>query len=125
MVERTPRARGGARTPLKQIEFLVLAALVEAPLHGYGIVRAIDERSGGEIRMRPGDVYRVLYRLRQRELIDQADRRPVAELDDERRTYYRITPDGREVVAAEAELLSRVAKGVLAARSVGDEGPIS
>lgn len=125
MVERTPRSRNGPRTPLKQIEFLVLAALVEEPLHGYGIVRAIDERSAGQVRMRPGDVYRVLYRLRQRGLIGEAERRPVAELDDARRTYYRITADGREVVAAEAELLSRVAAGVLAARAAGDEGPVS
>jgi len=125
MVERTPRSRKGRRTPLKKVEFLVLASLVEEPLHGYGIVQAIDERSGGQIRMRPGDVYRVLYRLRQRGMIDEAERRPVAELDDERRTYYGITAEGADVVAAEAELLSKVAAGVLAAGTAGDEGPAS
>jgi DNA-binding MarR family transcriptional regulator len=40
-------------------------------------------------------------------VIDSA-RRPAADLDDERRRYYRVTPAGRRVAAAEAERLSRL-----------------
>ena len=38
----------------------------------------------------------------------ESARRPAADLDDERRRYYRITPAGRRVAAAEAARLQRL-----------------
>jgi DNA-binding PadR family transcriptional regulator len=105
--------RGSKRVPLKPVEFLVLAALYEEPLHGYGIVLDIDERTRGKVQLRPGDVYRVIYRLRERELLEEADRRPVDGPDDERRTYYRITRLGRQVATEEAELLTEISAPLL------------
>ena len=106
-------AEGERRVPLKPVEFLVLAALYEEPLHGYGIVLDIEVRTRGKVQLRPGDVYRVIYRLRERELLEDADRRPTNGPDDERRTYYRITSLGRQVAAEEAELLTEISAPLL------------
>ena len=103
-----------ARPPLKQTEFLVLAALYGKPRHGYGIVQEIEGRSGGRVKLRPGDVYRVIYRLRRRGLLDESERR-VAEDGDERRTYYALTPAGEEVAAAEAEMLAAMSSPLISA----------
>ncbi len=102
-----------ATPQLKQGEFLVLAALQKAPLHGYGISQAVSDRTEGRVKLRPGNLYRVLDRMLQRGLVDLAERRPARDRDDERRTYYRITPQGRRALAAEAQLLADVALEVI------------
>src|SRR5512146_181228 len=89
--------------PLKPAELFVLAALRAAPLHGYGLVQEVAARSQGRIRIRPGNLYRVLDRLLGRGLIEVHER---ASAGDERRTYYRITPQGIRVAQAEAKLLA-------------------
>jgi DNA-binding PadR family transcriptional regulator len=99
--------------PLRQGEFLVLASLQRAPLHGYGISQSVRERTGGRVRLRPGNLYRVLDRLLERGLLELADRRPARDRDDQRRTYYRLTPQGRRALAMEAELLADVALEVI------------
>lgn len=103
--------------PLKPVEFLVLAVLQKGPLHGYGIVKEIGARTEGRVVPRPGDLYRVLYRLTQRGLLRVADRRPASDLNDQRRTYYGITGQGRAVVTAEAEFLAAMAAQVTAPAS--------
>ena len=98
---------------LKRIEFMVLAVLADDALHGYGIAQQIDDRTGGRERIRPGSLYRVLDRLQRRDLLEKTDRRPVSEDDDERRTYYGITPLGRQAVVHEARVLSGVAARIV------------
>ena len=96
-----------AHLPLRPVEFVVLAVLADGERHGYGIVQEMEERTGGVIRVRPGDLYRVLYRLSERGLLSTVDRRRPAGAD-ERRTYYALTPLGKRVLRAEAELLSGI-----------------
>ncbi len=98
---------------MKPIEFLVLAVLKSGSRHGYGIVQELGERTEGRVRVRPGNLYRVLDRLLERGLLEVAERRPAKELNDERRTYYRITAAGKRALAAEAELLSDIVSDVL------------
>ena len=97
--------------PLKPAELFVLAALHAAPLHGYGLVQEVATRSQGRIRIRPGNLYRVLDRLLERGLIDVHER---ASAGDERRTYDRITSLGRRTAQAEAKLLAGVIGELLA-----------
>jgi DNA-binding PadR family transcriptional regulator len=94
-------------------EFLLLAVLRDAPLHGYAIAQQMAERTGGKVNMRPGNLYRVLDRLMERGLLEHAGRRPPRVLDDERRTYYRLTVAGRRALAEEAELLAGIVAGLL------------
>ncbi|HVS62206.1 MAG TPA: helix-turn-helix transcriptional regulator [Thermoanaerobaculia bacterium] len=108
------RARDPAGTPLRPVEFLVLAVLLDGPAHGYGLVGEIEERTAGAVSPRPGDLYRVLFRMQERGWLERCE--PVAEQgdgDDRRRTDYRITELGRRVVGAEAAVLSAVSRGVI------------
>lgn len=106
------KSSSATRSPLKPIEFLVLAVLFDEPLHGYGIVQQIEERTAGRVQLRPGDVYRVIYRLEERGLLRNADRR-ITDSEDERRTYYAITDAGRELARDEAEMLTDVSSALV------------
>lgn len=97
-----------------RIETLTLAVLSDEPLHGYGISQALEERTDGRVRIRPGNLYRVLDRLVERRLVT-----PTEAPDDAgdghggrdgggRRRYYEITERGREVAAAELGMLARL-----------------
>ncbi len=89
--------------PLKPTDFLVLMVLARSERHGYGIVQDIAEHTRGKIRLVPGNLYSVLRRLMNLQVIDETPRRPAPDLDDERRRYYAITAFGKRVLAAEAE----------------------
>jgi len=91
--------------PLRPVEFLILLALAEQDQHGYALTQAIDARTDGAVRLEPGNLYKVLKRLVADGLIAAAAHREVAELDNERRRYYRLTALGAQVAALEAERL--------------------
>ena len=93
---------------MNPIEFLVLTILGDGEQYGYGIVQAMDERTGGKVKTRPGNLYRVLDRLMKRGLLTESSRRAVPDKENKRRRYYRITDLGRRVAAAEAALLREV-----------------
>ncbi|HET9373208.1 MAG TPA: helix-turn-helix transcriptional regulator [Vicinamibacterales bacterium] len=99
---RTTRDPGALRTT----DLLVLVILGEGPMHGYALAQALDDRTGGQVRVRPGDLYRVLYRLDRAGWLEEVPEaaRPSG---DERRTYYRITPLGRRVAREQASMLWR------------------
>jgi len=97
--------------PLKPAELFVLAVLRAGPLHGYGIVQEVAARSQGRIRIRPGNLYRVLDRMLERGLIEVAGQRGAG---DDRRTDYRITSLGRKTAQAEAKVLAGVIDELLA-----------
>jgi len=100
------------RVPLKSIELLVLAVLADGPQHGYALAREIERRSGGRSRVRPGDLYRVLYRMSRASLVEQAAA-PAAARHETRRTYYRITALGRRTAREEALYLQKICAALL------------
>jgi len=91
---------------------LILASLADGDRHGYAIKRTIADRSGGLVRLGSTTLYRLLGQLRDDGLIDESASRPPAELDDERRRYFRITAKGRQALATEARRLERVLMAV-------------
>ena len=91
--------------PLRPVEFLLLVSLAEQDQHGYGLTQAIADRTDGAVRLEPGNLYKVLKRLVADGLIEAAAHREVAELDHERRRYYRLTKLGAQVAKLEAERL--------------------
>lgn len=91
--------------PLPTAAFSILLALIEGERHGYGIMQETARSSEGGIRLGPGTLYRSIRRLLTDGLIEESDERPVPELDDERRHYYRLTPFGLRVARAEAQRL--------------------
>jgi DNA-binding PadR family transcriptional regulator len=91
--------------PLKPVDLQLLLALSESELHGYGLVQAIADRTDGLVQLEPGNLYRVIKRLLVDGLVAESDRRAAPDLGDERRRYYRRTPLGARVVAAEIRRL--------------------
>jgi DNA-binding PadR family transcriptional regulator len=94
--------------PLRTIEFHVLLALAGEERHGYAILQEVAGLTGGELQPEPGTLYRALHRMLKDGWVVESTRRPAADLDDERRRYYRLTSLGRKIAAAEAERLDRL-----------------
>jgi DNA-binding PadR family transcriptional regulator len=94
--------------PLTPAMFHVLLALAGDDLHGYAILKEVAMRTGGEVQLSTGTLYGIIKRLLNDGLIAERRERPAAIHDDERRRYYRLTPKGRDVAAAEAERLEKV-----------------
>ena len=88
--------------PLKPAVLLILLTLGEEGQHGYGIMSAVRERSGGLIDLGTSHLYRHLKRLLDSGMVEEtADN----DSGDPRRRYYRITPLGKRTAAAEAHRL--------------------
>lgn len=97
--------------PLKTPVFHILLALSERDLHGLGIADEVEDATDGVVELGPGTLYRSLKEMAERGLIREVE--APEEDADPRRKYYRITAQGRNVVAAEAarfEQLVRVAR---------------
>ncbi len=82
--------------------FHILLSLAEEERHGYAIIKDVEASTSGDLRLSPGTLYRSIQRMLEEGLIVESGRRPARALDDERRRYYRITPNG--IAAARAEL---------------------
>ena len=95
--------------PLRPVEFHILLSLAAGERHGYGIIRDAEDR-GDSMALDVGTLYRALRRMKDRGLIEAADRRLAADARDERRNYYRILPTGLGVAKAEARRLSALAR---------------
>jgi DNA-binding PadR family transcriptional regulator len=94
--------------PLTPAMFYVLLALAGEDLHGYAILKDVELRTDGEVKLSTGTLYGIIKRLLNDGLIIERRERPSAANDDERRRYYRLTVKGREIAAAEAERLEKV-----------------
>jgi DNA-binding PadR family transcriptional regulator len=94
--------------PLQPAAFHILIALADEDRHGYAIIQEVAARTGGKVRLSAGTLYRSIQRLLEQGLIVEVRERPLPELDDERRRYYRITRFGVAVARAEARRLAQL-----------------
>ena len=102
--------------PLPAATFHILLSLVDEDRHGYAIMQEIESRTGGQLRLSAGTLYRSIQRMLEQDLILETKERGAPELDDERRRYYRITPFGTRVAEAE---MARFTQLVRMARARG------
>ncbi|MGH9814445.1 MAG: PadR family transcriptional regulator [Candidatus Acidiferrales bacterium] len=79
-------------------ELLVLSLVEDRPRHGYEIGKLIEQRSGGVVQFHIASLYPLLYRLEKRGWIHG---RWVERAGQRRRRFYRITADGRKMLAAQ------------------------
>ena len=77
-------------------ELLILSALDDGQLHGYDIAREISRRSGGLLVFHVASLYPLLYKLEDREWIQG---RWVEKAGQRRRRYYKLTAEGRRMLA--------------------------
>jgi len=96
--------------PLPPATFHILMALAEEDRHGYAIIQDVAARTGGELKLSAGTLYRSIQRMLEQGLLVETQERPAPELDDERRRYYRITPFGAATARAEVKRLSQLVK---------------
>ena len=107
--------------PLAPAPFHVLLALLNGACHGYGILQAVREQSGGGVPLGTGSLYRHLSRLIEAGLVAETD--PATRTDPRRGTYYRLTPRGRQLLASERERLASLVRALDGLRGVSRKGP--
>ncbi len=86
---------------------MILTALADRAQHGYGIMTDVAGISQGRVKLRAGTLYAALDRLLGDGIVG-VDREEV--VDGRLRRYYRLTPPGAELLAAEAARLSANAR---------------
>jgi len=79
-------------------ELLILSLVEARPRHGYEISKLIEQRSGGTVRFYVASLYPLLYRLEKRRWVEG---RWVEKAGQRRRRYYRLTSEGRKVLASQ------------------------
>ena len=79
-------------------ELLILSLVESRPRHGYEISKLIEARSGGHVRFKVASLYPLLYRLEERGWLQG---KWVEKSGERRRRFYRLTPEGRHVLAAQ------------------------
>ena len=102
--------------PLRPVELLILTTLGSGDRHGYAIRKEVLETTQGRVAIEAGNLYRYIRGLEDEGLVAEAPSRGAV---DERRIYFRLTPLGRRVLAAELERLRALvraaeARGIIA-----------
>jgi DNA-binding PadR family transcriptional regulator len=92
--------------PLPSAAFHILLSLADEDLHGYGIMRQVEDQTGGRIRLGPGTLYSSIQSLLEEKFIEEVDLGENTKLGQERRRYYRLSSAGRKLARSEAERLA-------------------
>ena len=106
--------------PLRPVDFHVLLAVAQRDRHGYGIVKEIEARTDGRLRLLPGNLYPVLRRLVARGFLKEGVDRPAEDLDRKQRRYYGITPFGKRTLLAEVVRMKALVEDVEIQEMVAD-----
>src|SRR6266550_1455860 len=81
-------------------ELLILSLVEDQPRHGYDLSKLIEARSDGVLSFRVASLYPMLYRLEKRGWIHG---RWIEKAGQRRRRYYRLTPAGKKILAAQSD----------------------
>ena len=103
-----PRIDPHSFLPLAPQDLQLLLAVSDDPLHGYGMMKMVEEQSAGALRVELGSLYRMIQRLERDGLMEQAPGGDRSRAPGRDRRFYRITRLGRAVVAAELDRLRGV-----------------
>jgi DNA-binding PadR family transcriptional regulator len=115
--------RGGRRRRVfdsNELRLVLLKLIADQPRHGYELIRAIEDLTGGAYVPSPGIVYPTLTMLQEMGQIDEA-------ASDGARKAFAVTAEGSEHLAARKEevdaLFARLA-ALADARERTDGGPV-
>ena len=92
--------------PLPMAAFQILLSLADGDLHGYAIMRQVEEQTGGRVRLGPGTLYSSIQAMLEAGLIEEVEGRE--EAGAERRRCYHLTSMGRKLARAEADRLAEM-----------------
>jgi DNA-binding PadR family transcriptional regulator len=102
------RSEKPSNQPLTPAVFHILLALADGEKHGYAIMKDVETQTSGRLKMGPGTLYGSIKRMLTAGLIDETEERPDPALDDDRRRYYRLSSQGKELVFVESQRLAQV-----------------
>ncbi|MCP3995484.1 MAG: PadR family transcriptional regulator [bacterium] len=104
---------------MREPTYFILTALLDGPLHGYGIIKHAEDLSDGRVRLAAGTLYGALDRLVETGDIEVDSE---AEVNGRRRRYYRITKKGEGAVAAEVRRMQAAIAAVGARTFIAEPG---
>src|SRR5689334_6713528 len=110
--------------PLSAPVLHILLALADGEAQGYAIMQDVARRSEGVVKLGPGTLYGAIGRMLEDGLIEESEERPVPEMDDSRRRYYRLTELGGEVLATETRRLSVLVRAARATKAIRNMKPV-
>jgi DNA-binding PadR family transcriptional regulator len=107
--------RGGRQRMFEQghLKLLVLSLLQAQPRHGYELIKAIEELAGGDYTPSPGVIYPTLTLLEETGLVSIID-------ETGGKKQFCITPEGTQLIEAEAQTIEHIRARLAAAGSVAD-----
>jgi PadR family transcriptional regulator, regulatory protein PadR len=94
---------------MREPTYFILAALVDGPSHGYGIIQEAESLSGGRVRLTAGTLYPALERLTREGLVEP-DREEL--VSGRRRRYFRLTGRGETALTEETDRMRSAAETV-------------
>ena len=98
---------------MREPTYFILTALLEAPRHGYMIIKRVRELSDQRVHLATGTIYAALERLTTERLIEVVKEETV---NGRARRHYGLTDDGATALRAEALHMARSANLVLGHR---------
>ncbi|MBN2796121.1 MAG: helix-turn-helix transcriptional regulator [Clostridia bacterium] len=90
-------------SPITESMYYILLSLSE-PLHGYGIIKKVEEMSQGRLKLAPGTLYGALTNLENNKLIISVGVDP----ENIRRKLYKITDSGVDLIQIEIKRLEEL-----------------
>ncbi len=100
------------------LDMLILRSLVLGPAHGHTIAHAIAQRSEQVLQVEHGSLYPALHRLEDRGCV--ASFWGTSE-NNRKAKYYRLTPSGRKMLAAETSRWEQLARAIAQVLNPADE----
>jgi PadR family transcriptional regulator, regulatory protein PadR len=95
---------------VREPSYFILAALLDGPLHGYVVIKQVDDMSGGRVRLAVGTLYAALDRLAAEGLVHVVGEEVV---NGRARRYFGLTDQGTVAVQAEAARMAAAAALVI------------
>lgn len=105
----------GVNNALTEAVYYILLSLMQ-PMHGYGIMQSVEQRSGGRLRLAAGTLYGAISTMLEKGWITALDNGA-----DSRKKEYVITETGREVLRAEYARLKELVENGRAVLETGEE----
>ena len=97
-----PKYENWESKPISELTYYILLAVIE-PLHGYAVMKKVEEVSEGTVSIGPGTLYTLLSKLEKENLIRKVHQ-------DERRKSYRLTDYGKDVLLSQFKRLEIMTK---------------
>ena len=117
MADPAGAGRGRTDRPLHPLELRILMVLLEGPNYGSRIVAEVEAGAAGGPKLYPANLFRRIRELLSRGLLAECEG---PEGSDPRRTYVRLTEEGKVAARQSAEELRALVREAVGRRLLPD-----